>query len=179
MPGSTSRSTRCRASILPRDVCLALETSRCLERLYGVEGRHPFFHPPLVRFLLSLPIEERYHAGESKILMRRALQDLLTPAARRRIDKTSYTAYFDWSLRTHLGLRLESLARSGSAWLEPYVDWDRCRLVIRRFLAGSGVDRLAVWRLIALERWLMLQSGQLQGGDRDGSSSPPSQSPDT
>src|SRR5207249_677645 len=60
-------------------VGLALETTRCLERMHGVEGRHPFFDPALVRFLLSLPLETRYRAGESKILMRTALADVLTP----------------------------------------------------------------------------------------------------
>jgi len=145
-------------------VGLALETTRCLERMHGVEGRHPFFNPALVRFLLSLPLETRYRAGESKILMRRALSDLLTPATRRRLDKTNYTGYFDWSLRTHLGSHLEDLAQRGSVWLEPYVDFDKARPMIRRLLDGRDCDRLSVWRLVALERWLMLLSDNFHGG---------------
>jgi len=145
-------------------VGLALEATRCLERMHGVEGRHPFFDPALVRFLLSLPLETRYRAGESKILMRRALADVFTPATRRRLDKTNYTAYFDWSLRTHLGSHLEVLSRRGAAWLEPYVDFDRVRPMMRDLLAGRDCDRLAVWRLIALERWLVLMSDNSLGG---------------
>jgi len=134
--------------------------SRCLERMHGVEGRHPFFDPELVRFLLSLPIETRFRDGEAKGLMRRALADLLTTTTRRRIDKTNYTPYFDWSLRAHLGSDLERLARTGSACLERYVDWDRARPMIRAFLAGHPGDRMAIWRLLVLERWLMLESAQ-------------------
>ena len=132
--------------------------------MHGIEGRHPFFDPALVRFLLSLPLETRYRAGESKILMRRALADVLTPRTRDRLDKTNYTAYFDWSLRSHLGSRLDELSKRGSAWLEPYVDFDRARSMIRDVLEERNGDRLALWRLIALERWLMLVSGKLHGG---------------
>jgi len=145
-------------------VGLALEATRCLERMHGVEGRDTFFDPALVRFLLSLPLETRYRAGESKILMRRALADVFTPATQRRLDKTNYTAYFDWSLRTHLGSRLEDLSRRGSAWLEPYVDFDRVRPMLRDLLEGRACDRLAIWRLIALERWLVLVSDNSHGG---------------
>jgi len=145
-------------------VGLALETTRCLERMHGVEGRHPFFDPALVRFLLSLPLETRYRAGESKILMRTALADVLTPTTQQRIDKTNYTAYFDWALRTHLGSHLEELSQRGSAWLAPYVDFDRARPMIRDLLEGRECNRLALWRLIALNRWLVLMSGNFHGG---------------
>ena len=142
-------------------VGLALEVTRCLERMYGVEGRHPFFDPDLVRFVLSLPLEARYRAGESKILLRRSLADLLTPASRGRIDKTNYTPYLDWSLRTHLQRHLTALAERGSVWLDPYVEWRHARPMIAALLAGRPSDRMALWRLIALERWLMLRSGQV------------------
>ncbi|OLD66031.1 MAG: hypothetical protein AUI47_00820 [Acidobacteria bacterium 13_1_40CM_2_68_5] len=146
--------------ILAPSVGLALEVTRCLERMHGVEGRHPFFDADLVRFVLSLPLEARYRSGKSKILLRRALADLLTPASRSRIDKTNYTPYLDWSLRTHLGSRLAALAERGSVWLDPYVEWRHARPMIAALLAGRPSDRMAIWRLVALERWLMLRSGQ-------------------
>jgi len=143
---------------LAPSVGLALEVTRCLERMYGVEGRHPFFDPDLVRFVLSLPLETRYRSGESKILLRRALAEMLTPASRGRIDKTNYVPYLDWSLRTHVGRHLAALAERGSVWLDPYVDWRHARPMIADLLAGRPSDRMAIWRLVALERWLMLRS---------------------
>ncbi len=84
----------------------------------------------------------------------------MTPASRSRIDKTNYTPYLDWSLRTHLGRHLAVLAEHGSAWLDPYVEWRHARPMIAALLAGHPTDRMAIWRLIVLERWLMLRSGQ-------------------
>ncbi len=153
--------------VLAPSVGLALEAARCLERAHGVEGRHPFFDPPLVNFLLSIPTEHRFRAAESKLLMRRALADLLAPAVRTRIDKTNYTPYFDWAMRHHLGPRLARLAERGSEVLEPYVDWDRARLLVRSYLSGRTDNRLPIWRMLALERWLMLKSAQSSGGLQD------------
>ena len=150
--------------ILDPGVGLALEGSRVMERMHGVEGRHPYFDPMLVRFLLSIPLETRFARGETKILLRRALSDLLTPSVRGRLDKTNYTGYLAWSLRRHLGLRLRALAEHGSVFLNSYIDWNRARPMLEGVLAGGPVDLLAVWRILALEEWLMLRSGQLDGG---------------
>ena len=145
-------------------VGLTLEATRCLERMHGIEGRHPFFHPDLVRFLTGIPLEARYRRGRSKILLRRSLADLLTPATQRRIDKTDYTPYFDWSLRTHLGPRLAALRDGGSALLDPFVDPRHAGAMIGRFLEGGAADRYAIWRLVALERWLVIYSGAKSPG---------------
>jgi len=150
--------------VLAPVVGLGLEAVRCLERMHGVDGRHPFFDPRLVNFLASIPFELRFTAAESKLLMRRALADLLAPAVRKRVDKTNYTPYFDWSLRHHLGSELARLAERGSEALQPFVDWDIARPLIRSYLSGKSADRLSVWRMLALERWLVLKSGAFDGG---------------
>ena len=152
--------------VLAPSVGLGLEAVRCLERMHGVEGRHPFFDPRLVNFLAAIPFEIRFTAAQSKLLMRRALADLLAPAVRRRVDKTSYTPYFDWSMRHHLGPELARLAERGSEVLEPYVAWDHARPLIRSYLSGQGDHRLPIWRMLALERWLMLKSAQFSGGSQ-------------
>ena len=112
-----------------------------------------------MRFLLSTPIAARIRDGEAKGLLRRAVANLLSPAARRRIDKTNYTPYLAWSLRTHLRPRLETLAHRGSECLDPYIDWSRGRPMIEAFLSGRPAPLLALWRILALERWLMRIAG--------------------
>lgn len=146
--------------VLSPSVGLALEVARCLERMHGIEGRHPFFDHRLVRYLSAIPFDRRFSAAESKLLMRRALSDLLVPAVRERVDKTNYTPYFDWSMRHHLGDDIARLAHEGSELLAPYVDWDRTRPILQSFLSGGTESRLPIWRLLALERWLMLMCGK-------------------
>jgi len=147
--------------VLGLGVGLALETSRVLERIHGVEGRHPYFDPALVRFLLSIPLEARFARGETKILLRRALADLLTPLVRSRRDKTNYTGYLAWSLRRHLGNRLADLARDGSEFLDPYLDWDHVRPMIQALLEGRPADLMAIWRMLVLERWFVVSSARI------------------
>jgi asparagine synthase (glutamine-hydrolysing) len=150
--------------VLAPVVGLGLESLRCLERLHGVDGRHPFFDPGLVNFLSSIPFERRFMAAESKLLMRRALGDLLAPTIRHRIDKTNYTPYFDWSMLHHLRTDLARLAEGGSEVLQPYVGWDRARPFFRSYLSGQGDGRMPIWRMLVLERWLMLECRRTRGG---------------
>src|SRR5207247_2579905 len=41
----------------------------------------------------------------------------------------------------------------------PRVGWGQARRMIAALLAGRPSDRMAIWRLVALQRWLMLRSG--------------------
>lgn len=53
----------------------------------GLELRHPFFHRPLVEFLLTLPDDLRLRHGLQRYLLRRACADVLPPLVRQRQDK--------------------------------------------------------------------------------------------
>jgi len=158
-PNRLSFEERTAERALLADVGLKLEPTRALERLHGIERRHPYFDPRLVRFLFSIPLEDRFSGGETKILMRRSLADLLTPTVRRRIHKTRYRTYFNRAWRQVLGPRLTALAEGRSSLLDAYIDRRLLYPTIRATLHGEPPDPV-LWRMIGLERWLMLRTGQ-------------------
>ena len=134
-------------------VGLALEGTRTLERLFGVEGRHPYFDPAVVRFVVSVPLDHRFARGHTKIMMRRALGNLLPHDLRSAVPKTSYRPYFDWTLRKYLGPRLEVMYKDGVRSLGDYVEESRLRPMLADALQGRSVDP-ALWRIVAMDRWI-------------------------
>ena len=140
--------------VLAPSVGLSLEATRTAERLCGVEGAHPYFDPALIRFLVAAPLRHRFSEGETKILMRRALADLLTPAVRKRNAKTNYHPYFEWSLRRHLGPRLDRFTERRNSYVYEFVDSSRVSSMISLQLRGGRTNSLAVWRMIAVDQWL-------------------------
>ena len=152
--------------ILAPAVGMALEATRTLERMHGVEGRHPYFDPALVRFVLAAPMEERYFLGKTKIMLREGLADLYTPRVRNRLDKTNYTAYVDWALRSHAGDDLRVLAERGSLALAGPQDRQRAGEQIREYLGGRGAHRSAVWRMLATNRFLLRRGRDAFGGEQ-------------
>ena len=146
--------------VLTPSVGLSLEATRSMERLCGIEGRHPYFDPALIRFLVSVPLRHRFQEGATKILIRRALADLLTPDVRSRIRKTNYRPYFDWSLRRHLGRYLESLRDDRGAYIYSILDHSRVSSMISLLLRGESPNSLALWRALALDRWVRFRQGQ-------------------
>jgi len=148
-------------------VGLTLEATRTMERAFGVEGRHPFFDPALVQFLVSLPIEERFRDGVTKILLLRVLGDFLTVEARTRVTKTNYLPYFDRALRLHHARDLERWVTGGASVLDPYLDRDRTRRLVQGYLGGDGTNRMVAWRLLVLERFFTRPRSREEGSTHE------------
>jgi asparagine synthase (glutamine-hydrolysing) len=57
---------------------------------FGIESRHPFLDYRLIEFLLSLPQEEKYFNGTTKVILRKAMQGLLPDMVRNRVSKFGF-----------------------------------------------------------------------------------------
>src|SRR5690606_10170507 len=76
-----------------------VETGGKLPAAFGVELRLPFADRSLFEFCLSLPPTQRYHAGWTRVIARRALGGLLPAAVRERYGKADLAPNFERGLR--------------------------------------------------------------------------------
>jgi asparagine synthase (glutamine-hydrolysing) len=119
----------------------------------GFEFRHPFFDPTLVRFTLLAPLEHKIRHGETKLLLRQALEGILPEVTRQRRFKGSPGPFLTRWARTHEAGRWRALAE-GARYCSAYVKAAQLRECVNRFLEGEDELLKPAWNLLSLELWL-------------------------
>lgn len=119
----------------------------------SIEGRLPYLLPELVAFCLALPEEHLVGPrGETKFVLRNAVDDLLPAVVRDRRVKVGLSVPVDaWAREipdiAHRLARVAAFPGVAAAWVERRVD------DLRDGRALSVRDLHAVWRLVGLDLW--------------------------
>ncbi len=122
---------------------------------HSVESRFPFLDYRLVEFAFSLPDSFKIRRGETKYLLRRAMEDLLPKAISHRQDKRGFWLILsDWFRQEPLRSFLQDLFASSSFQQRPYWNGSFCQQEFLRFLRGKPYQ--GFWRWVNLELWLRL-----------------------
>ncbi len=122
---------------------------------FGLECRHPFLDRRLVEYVLSLPNEQLFHAGKTKVVLRNALRGILPEAIRNRQDKTYSTAFVDFSLRKISADRISMLFEDPICAALGFINRFELRRAWEDFRTGSRPMKGAMfWFPITLETWL-------------------------
>jgi hypothetical protein len=127
--------------------------ARLIESVSALPVFHPFCEPRLTQISVSLPWALRHADGLNRILMRRALADLLPDEIRLRGTKcnfkTFFGAYFEGCLTT------PSFAEAGVATARAMgLDWGP---LLRTADIGAFGPRRQLFRLALVGRWLREQ----------------------
>jgi len=129
---------------------------------HGLEFRHPFLFPPLVRLAVLTPPEQKISGRETKLLLRQAMTGILPEGVRQRRDKGTPDPFLlDW-IRQHDGPRWRQLAESLSLGGR-YVNREQVRGLVERLLGGDDLALKPAWSLLALELWLRYNFGAGRG----------------
>jgi asparagine synthase (glutamine-hydrolysing) len=129
-----------------------LRTLQRPDSLEDLDYTHPFAHRPLVEFLLTIPADVLCQAGQPRILMRRAFEDLWPPAIRTRRSKSLFGGPWNDALRP---MAIDLLA--SPRWLVVERGWvDRVSLTTRleRLICGLACNEPQLRQIILLEYWL-------------------------
>jgi asparagine synthase (glutamine-hydrolysing) len=133
-------------------------TLEILERTaaaFGIEPRFPFWDRRLVEFCLALPPQQKVHGGWTRIVLRRALADILPAEVQWRRSKSNLGPNFEHGLLAYERQRLEELILKDSKTIEKYVNVDSLREAYRRFASRErGDDALTIWKAVSLGLWL-------------------------
>lgn len=120
----------------------------------GMEIRFPFRDRRVVELFLGLPAHQLSRPGESKRIMRRAMQGLLPDEIRRRRRPTSLEALFDRGLSEGGLSALESILGSANALWPRFVDARWMTRAIPRLRAGAtGPEAVLPWQCAVFELW--------------------------
>jgi asparagine synthase (glutamine-hydrolysing) len=118
---------------------------------HGLEARSPLLDHPLVEFAARLP--SRYKLGRTgKVVLRRAVQDLLPEAILRRPKKGFGVPLGRW-FRGELRGYLEETLLSSRAQARPYFDPRAVAALVRAHGAHGRDHSAQLWALLVLELW--------------------------
>ena len=122
---------------------------------FSIEARHPFADRRLLEFCLALPPEQKLYQGWSRIVMRRAMNNVLPQEVQWRGGKTNNSAAFTRSLLKFGRPLLEEVILHDPSDIEEYVDVDALPEAYRRYLSReTHKDGMRVWTAVALGLWL-------------------------
>ena len=154
MPARTDRENHLRrltSGIFP----FVLEVADRASAAFALEPRYPFLDKRLVEFCLALPSEQKLNHGWSRIVMRRAMSNILPEKIQWRGGKSDLSPNFLRGLRTFEHELLKDVISNGSGVIEDYVDMRVLRQAHDRYMAkGTEADAMTVWKAVSLALWL-------------------------
>lgn len=122
---------------------------------FAIENRHPFTDRRLVEFCLALPPQQKLQQGWIRMIVRRALSDVLPEKITWRGGKTvnspAVTAAFG-EVKTAL---LQEIIMKDPGPLEAYVNITALREIYQRYLSQQDLhDEVLIWQTVTLALWL-------------------------
>ncbi|MBW4577472.1 MAG: lasso peptide isopeptide bond-forming cyclase [Aphanothece sp. CMT-3BRIN-NPC111] len=135
---------------------LTLEEADKVAAAFSVELRHPFFDKRLAEFCLAIPADQKLNQGWTRMVMRRAMANILPIEIQWRGGKTNLSANFLHGLQIFDRELLESVIFQKSEIIEQYVNINALREVYARFISQemNNADALILWKSVTLALWL-------------------------
>lgn len=136
-----------------------LEQSDRCAAAFGLEARHPFLDKRLVEFCLAIPSTQKMAQGWGRLVMRRAMTELLPECIQWRGDKANLTPNFSHGLLQVNRARLEQ-AMEHLPTAQTYLSIDLVQDAYQKLMAGHDMtssERMSLWQGIVLTLWLHRQ----------------------
>jgi asparagine synthase (glutamine-hydrolysing) len=121
---------------------------------FTLEYRHPFFDKRLVEFCLALPAAQKFHHGQTRAIMRRALADMLPETITQRPGKGSVRHHYVHTLLTAGPTPLAEVIQHEVEDLAAYVRMSAMRKLYHDYLTLGQRGALKVWYTAILALWL-------------------------
>jgi len=151
----------------------AMEESRKVCAVYGLEPAYPFMDRDLISFVMAIPGEVVNWQGVPKGLFREAMKGILPEAIRLRRWKADFTEFVNAGTAQEYH-EIQSYFESSSLAIEfGYVDGDVVKQTLEKMkprVHDPYSDAVPTWRvaaLVSLELWLQVFFGQKCRGEQD------------
>ncbi len=153
-PPRTSREAHYRGltcGLIP----FTLEVADRAAAAFSIGPRYPFFDRRVVEFCLALPPEQKLHQGWTRVVMRRALANVLPEEVRWRGGKSNLSPNFTRGLLGFQQRPIEEVILDDPKVIQDYVDMAALRETCRRYACHGGEqEALTVWKALTLALWL-------------------------
>lgn len=127
----------------------------------AIDLRFPYFDRRLIEFCLALPVDQKMKNGESRSIMRRAMQGLLPPIVRSRFHKGSLSANFDKGFLEHEEKLIRNILANHMDLISNYVDAEDLKSNFEKYITDplqGDNEAFNLFLVVTLVKWLM-QSG--------------------
>jgi asparagine synthase (glutamine-hydrolysing) len=122
---------------------------------FSLDPRYPFCDRRLVEFCLAVPANQKLHQGWTRVIMRRAMIDILPNEVRWRIGKANLSPNFQLRLLNGHRELLENIILKDPGLIEEYVDVAALQTVYSRYVSQqTAKDALVVYGAVMLALWL-------------------------
>lgn len=137
-------------SYLPDD--LLVKVDRCA-MAHALESRSPFLDTALVEYVSGLPDSMKLRGFTTKVILRKAFQDLLPRSVATR-GKMGFGVPLGAWFRTELKDYIQDLLCDSSARYKTFLSAAYVQHLVRHHQAGRGNYGLQLWRILCFELWL-------------------------
>lgn len=142
----------------------ALEILDRTHGAHGIEPRHPFFDKRLIEFSYGIPTEQKYSQGWDRIILRKAVDDILPSKIRYKRHKANLGANFRRNLSLFESERIENAIYRDANLIDDFVNMDVLTNLYSIFKDGNpGCQKasIQVWKVLTLVLWLKLSEIKL------------------
>ena len=130
-----------------------LEANDITHAAFGLEPRYPFIDIRLIEFTLAIPPSQQLQDGWTRMILRRALDDILPEKIQWRPWKTTMNEAFLDALE-NADDQLSALI-DDPEWIAPYLDTDELAAMYDQFQSTPDMrSGRALWHAVSLSRWL-------------------------
>jgi asparagine synthase (glutamine-hydrolysing) len=134
-----------------------LEKMDSLAAPFGLDVRHPFMDKRLIQFCLALPPEQKRNQGWDRLILRRAMTNILPSEVQWRAGKADFTTNFIGGLTRYDRSRLDTLLLKEELCVSQFVNVGKVRDFYGK-LTATNKDPMGLaiqlWLIVVLELWL-------------------------
>ncbi len=124
-----------------------------LSMSHSIETRYPFLDYRLVEYALGLQAEYKLREGVSKIILRKAMTDILPQKIVNRMDKMGFvTPESEWLL--HHADTFERELKASADILSFWIDKNKLLNWFQNIIQKKQTSTFLVWRVICMARWM-------------------------
>lgn len=131
---------------------LLVKVDRCT-MANSLEARSPFLDTDLVDYVGGLPDSMKLQGFKTKVILRKAFEDLLPPSVAKR-GKMGFGVPLGTWFRTDLKDYIRDLLLDSSARYTTFLSASYVHQLVRRHQAGEANSGLQLWSILSFELWL-------------------------
>jgi len=134
----------------------AIETADKVAAAYQVELRFPFCDRRLMEFCVSLPPDQKFKRGVTRLIHRRGMQGVMPDELRSRMSKANLGANTKPRLLNQAQESLEYWVFENNEHLLPYIDIEQARKLYQSYQQDNldEASALAIYGMATLSMWL-------------------------
>ena len=122
---------------------------------WSIESRVPFLDVERVESAISLPSEQKLHNGKTKVIFKKAMNNILPEMIRNRTDKIGFGTPVDDFFRNEKIIAFsKEIIYSESFKKRPYWKWENVEKVFMAHIQNKKDAGDTIWKWINLEMWL-------------------------